>query len=272
MEYQVGEVASQEILDLPLLRRAERTVAEPWGYEDLKKKVAEHDALQQKIDGLEAALATYASLERAKIKELDKDRKLMSHELTKGQFVDTWCEIRVDAENNRRVVIRSDTFEIISIESLSSDDSQMTLDEIERATTAAAEQAPGVPLSRTSRTKDEIARVGRWASEVYWGAHDAGLLDPTEDDLTRALADIGDAGLPELELLEVVTELDTIEQDCIAEIEMSAKARKALKAGTFPTEQPKVDAAIGEVRWQRARLDVGRRGDHTDGFETAAGA
>lgn len=274
VEYQVGDKASDEMLAYPLARRAQRTVSEPWGYEDLRLKVKEHDNLQQKIDGLETALATYAKLERAKIADFDKDRKALSHAMTEGQKVDVWCEIRVDEANGRRIVIRSDTGVIISIESLASEDAQLSLEEIERATAAAEEAAAsGVPLSRTLRTRFEADRTGRWASEVFWGAHDAGLLDPQEDDLTRALADIGDEGLPELDLLTVYDTLDTAEQDCIAEIEMSAKGRKKIKAGKFPTDDAKVDAAVGEVRWQRARLEIGKRVHHEDdGKETAAGA
>lgn len=115
------------------------------------------------------------------------------------------------------------------------------------------------PVRRTSRELRDIPiadRTERQNVDEYWAAHHAGILDPTENELTRARADIGEAGLSEHAFAQLSTDLDATEQDCAAEIKTSAKARMALSRGTFPTKAVKVDTLIGEVRWLRAKLDV----------------
>lgn len=404
---------------LPLLERVTRTVKEPWGHDELKSKVYEHDQLQRKIDGEEEALKTYASNKRNEIKELEEERKLLSHSMTDGMYVDVACEIRVDIEAGTKIVLRSDTLEVISETKLTDKDRQMALDlsatndvfetmkqtlkdgmsappsrkaragfmltltekgkggelvaklhadghldpcegegptadflapegwaavkadaesnlddreltlaqliseagysyervvelaneikppngpstepicaqisivrydravidRAEREISAAKVEAcepneqkaepkpnlkkmpkpkpdlsvPSMPSSRIMRSKSKADQKGRWKSASFWKAHDAGLLDPQEDDLTRALVDIGEGGLNDVAMAALETDLDAFEQDCIAEIEEDAKAQAKLDAGKYPTGQIKVDVAIGEVRWQRAKLDV----------------
>ena len=290
---------------LPLLERVTRTVKEPWGHDELKSKVYEHDQLQRKIDGEEEALKTYASNKRNEIKELEEERKLLSHSMTDGMYVDVACEIRVDIEAGTKIVLRSDTLEVISETKLTDKDRQMALDlsatndvfetmkqalkdgmgkdpapvDVELEVVATADEivagvesikakatlkktpkpdssVPSMPSSRIMRSKSKADQKGRWKSASFWKAHDAGLLDPQEDDLTRALVDIGEGGLSDVAMAALETDLDAFEQDCIAEIEEDAKAQAKLDAGKYPTGQVKVDVAIGEVRWQRAKLDV----------------
>lgn len=409
---------------LPLLERVTRTVKEPWGHDELKSKVYEHDQLQRKIDGEEEALKTYASNKRNEIKELEEERKLLSHSMTDGMYVDVACEIRVDIEAGTKIVLRSDTLEVISETKLTDKDRQMALDlsatndvfetmkqalkdgmsappsrkaragymltltekgkggelvaklhadghldptaddraaethtvggptiavewaeekanaesdldtaELELAMAISGTQfsyercvecadevsrglgekdetvhvtlgvvrrlrakidladaaiaalkveacepneqkadpkpnlkkmpkpkpdssVPSMPSSRIMRSKSKADQKGRWKSASFWKAHDAGLLDPQEDDLTRALVDIGEGGLNDVAMAALETDLDAYEQDCIAEIEEDAKAQAKLDAGEYPTGQVKVDVAISEVRWQRAKLDV----------------
>lgn len=110
--------------------------------------------------------------------------------------------------------------------------------------------------ARTCRGKGLDERVGRWDCPVYWDAHDAGILDPKPDDMERAAAELGRAGQPDSVLEGIADELDALEQDLAADILASSKARIALSRGEFPTNVLKIDVAVGEIRYQRARLGV----------------
>lgn len=135
-----------------------------------------------------------------------------------------------------------------------------TADEVAIAETT--EVRPKVPVHEL-RTIAPEERTGRWDVPAYWTAHDAGMLDPSEDDLRRARVDvdphdIGKASCPgDGEYLDQLNvDCDAFEQDCASEIKTSAKARMAITRGSWPTKVAKVDDAIAMVRVARARLSV----------------
>ena len=278
---------------LPLLKIVDRTLYEPWTHEELQQKAHEHCELERKIDGEEEALKAYTKLKKGEIEVLEEERKALSYALDRGKLVDVSCEVRADVAGGKRLVIRTDTGAIIEESDLTDADRQTALDldsagdvfeamkealvdkvnagklgpnvtaEIVKPRlrkAAKPDEAPSVPSSRILRTKSPVERKGRWKSDAFWKAHDAGLLDPGEDDLTRALVDVGEAGLSEDAMRALEAALDAVEQDCIAEVEEKKIAQAALLAGTFPTGNTKIDVAVGEVRWQRAKLDVALAG------------
>lgn len=112
------------------------------------------------------------------------------------------------------------------------------------------------PHSRALRTFPVNDRVARWGVDEYWTAHEAGLLDPSEDDLRRARAEAGFERMSADTEAALLNELDAVEQDLAAAIKTSAKARMAITRGTWPTKVAKVDDGIAAVRELRARLDV----------------
>lgn len=94
-------------------------------------------------------------------------------------------------------------------------------------------------------------------------AHRCGALDPTEDELSRARRDIGTAGVSKRKLKGFLEEADVAESALARELKTSAKARMAIDRKSFPTKAKTVDVLIGEVRWQRARLDVALEAEAT---------
>lgn len=116
--------------------------------------------------------------------------------------------------------------------------------------------AAAPPTVRELRTIAPADRTDRWAVDEYWMAHDAGFLDPTEEQLRQARVEFQPNALLSDEIVTLNEELDAVEQDCAAEIKTSAKARMAITRGSYPTKVGKVDDAIHQVRILRAKLEA----------------
>ena len=138
--------------------------------------------------------------------------------------------------------------------------SSNTQTELDRALSQAGytggvdETVTHAPLySRTVRSRDIDARIGRWACPLFYDAHDAGRLDPTPADVAFATANLNDPRPVEW-FREMHEDLDAAEQDLCDSIRTTMLyGKQLLNTGTvshYPIEEN-----VKYIRKQRALLD-----------------
>ena len=258
-----AEIQEISLDTMPLLRRESRAIHEPLNLEELQGNAHELGRLRGRIADEKEALKEYAKVKRGEIAEFEKRLAELIKLGDRGREEMVECEIRADRSSGRRLVVRTDTREIIADEPLSERDRQPLLfaaptrgEPTTPVDPPAVVDSPTVlegPPSRRCR-QAFIDSLGDEGGELVKRLHDAGLLDPRPADLERFRGDFERASInrtPAYMVGEAESALDDMEPELAAKIDGSDLGIDDLTAmAERIREEPAVRVKPDEDGWE----------------------